>query len=120
MLTIKRLFSILVCSSLLLTFIPPQNQVHAQDLVASDSISGGSSVFVFHGSRKAPQARAGGGRVSVGSSGVGHIARVRAGGQIAAVAKQRRTTVVAKRPKPVPTADRKVTLSNTLTAKADG
>ncbi len=120
MLTIKRLFAIFIYASLLLTIIPPENRVHGQDLVASDSISGGSSVFVFHGSRKQPQARAGGGRVTVGSSGVGHIARVRAGGQISAAAKQRRTTAVAKRPKPATTVDRKATLSNTLTAKADG
>ena len=121
MLTIKRLFSIVISTSLLLAIIPSETKVDAQDLVASDSIGGGSSVFVFHGSRKQPQARAGGGRVTVGGSGVGRVARARAGGQIATVAKQRRATYVAKRPKPTTTgANRKAALSNTLTAKADG
>ena len=41
-----------ICSSSLSIF--------AQDIVAADDITGGASVFVFHGSRKQPQEKAGG------------------------------------------------------------
>src|SRR5687767_12735194 len=98
--------------------------VHAQDLVATEDIAGGSSVFVFRESRKKPQARSGGGRVSMGGGGrVG--GSVGAGGrsnaEIAAAAKKRRANAIAARKKAaVAEKNRKLALSNTLTVKAEG
>jgi tetratricopeptide (TPR) repeat protein len=54
--------------AIILTTLP--SDARAQDLVATESIARGSSVFVFPRSSKQPQARAGGGRVTTsGASG---------------------------------------------------
>ncbi|MBK7393720.1 MAG: hypothetical protein IPI64_10545 [Chloracidobacterium sp.] len=58
----KTNLSLLVIASFFFALLPLPSSVAAQDLVATDDIAGGSSVFVFRGSRKAPQARAGGAR----------------------------------------------------------
>lgn len=50
---LKAAFSALILFSFFINSIP----VKAQDIVDSDDISGGSSVFVFRQSRKAPQAK---------------------------------------------------------------
>ncbi len=94
-------------------------RIPAQDLVATDDLTGGSSVFVFHGSSKQPQVRSGGGRVRVGNA-FGRVNRNRSAGQISSQAKKRRAAATATRPKTTRVSkDRKAALSNTLTAKAE-
>jgi tetratricopeptide (TPR) repeat protein len=113
----RRFVSLLLVSSFLFIF-PAPRAVSAQDLVATEDISGGSSVFVFRESRKKPQARS----TSRGAAlGFGRARGVRSNGQIAAAAQKRRTNSVAVRKRETAAkATRKEALSNTLTAKADG
>src|SRR5687767_12805817 len=94
------------------------------DLVPSDDLTSGASVFVFRDSRKKPQTRSGGGFVSSsggGSVGGGRKARLNA--QISAnrkkkvdAAKARRAQIARARARE---RNAKLKLSNTLTAKAD-
>lgn len=109
-----------VTFSIILSVLPLQRGVRAQDLVASESLSSGSSVFVFSQSRKKPQSRLAVGRIAIGAA----ARRVRAAGaansQIAAVAAKRRATAIAARKKAVPAPDRRMALSRTLTIKAEG
>ena len=89
-----------------------------QDLVPTEDLAGGSSVFVFRESRKKPQSRAGGGRVSRASGGQAKVPQ--GASQIAAAAQKRRTASIAARKKAVKAeTDRKLALSNTLTTKAE-
>ena len=64
----RKLLSLVISISIYLTLFLPIPAVKAQDLVATDSLTGGSSVFVFHGSRKKPQAHAAAGRARGGES----------------------------------------------------
>src|SRR5258708_1428679 len=104
--------------SVFLSILPLPKAVHAQDLVATEDLAGGSSVFVFRESRKKPQTRSMGGRATIAS---GH--RDSSAGrnvQIAAAAQKRRAAAIAARKKAAAAADRKLALSNTLTVKAEG
>ena len=95
----KTNLSLLVIASFFFSLLPLPSTVAAQDLVATDDIAGGSSVFVFRGSRKKPQARAGGGKASLGEGG-GRVGGAKAAnGQIAALAKKRRADAIAARKK---------------------
>jgi superkiller protein 3 len=95
--------------------------VRGQDIIAADDISGGgASVFVFRGSRKKPQEKS--------SSGSNFAARGKAGGhkprvsyEMAAASRKKRagTAVAVNRTKRPAAANRRITLSNTLAAKAD-
>ncbi|MFM9903773.1 MAG: tetratricopeptide repeat protein [Pyrinomonadaceae bacterium] len=115
----KTSLSLWVVASVFFSLLPLQRNVAAQDLVATEDIAGGSSVFVFRESRKKPQSRAAGGRVVVGQA-MGRAGNIRAAGQIAAVAKKRRTDAIAARKRALAaTANRKIKMSNTLTAKAE-
>ncbi|HKP68780.1 MAG TPA: tetratricopeptide repeat protein [Pyrinomonadaceae bacterium] len=94
--------------------------VFPQDLVASDDVSGGASVFVFRKSRKEPQeksagrsARSGGGRAAVSKN--RYTPQVAANRQ-KRVTKAKQTTVAANR---TPQRNSKVSLANTLVARAD-
>lgn len=135
MFRVRSYFSLLLSVSVFLTLLPSPNKVVAQDLVATDDLAGGSSVFVFRESRKKPQGAAGGGRLSLGAGGGGGGAGGAGGGgggggmgssrsnaQIAAAAKKRRAAAIAARKKAaaVAAANRKIALSNTLNAKAEG
>ncbi len=105
------------------SFLPFPPAVSAQDLVASEDLAGGSSVFVFRESRKRPQSRAGGGRVSLAAGGQVRKPKSAAAtsAQIAAAAKKRRAAAVAARKQAAKAeANRKLALSNTLTTKAEG
>lgn len=108
------------CLSLLLiaATLPVSRPVLAQDLIASEDLTGGSSAFVFRVSRKQPQAKLAGGRVAIGNS------RKRASkynSLIASSARKRRAASAASREQIArAAASRKIRLSNTLTAKADG
>ncbi|MGB2752321.1 MAG: tetratricopeptide repeat protein [Pyrinomonadaceae bacterium] len=117
----KTNLSLLVIASFFFALLPLPSSVAAQDLVATNDIAGGSSVFVFRGSRKAPQARAGGGKASLGEGGgrVGGGSKA-ASGQIAALAKKRRADAIAARKKAaIAAANKKIASSNMLTAKAE-
>ncbi len=125
MFRIRRNLSLFLSLSIFLSLLPFPPKTNAQDLVASEDVAGGSSVFVFRESRKKAQVLSGGGRAILGEGLGGGVARarsVRSNAQIAAAAQKRRLVAIAarKRAVAIATANRKVKLSNTLTAKADG
>jgi tetratricopeptide (TPR) repeat protein len=110
---------ILLSLALVFTILPLPREAKAQDLVATEDLSDGSSVFVFRESRKKPQAKFGGGRVTIRVA-VGRVSSGRAkGGQIASAASKRRAAAIAARKKTAAAADRRIALSNTLTIKAE-
>jgi tetratricopeptide (TPR) repeat protein len=114
-----RPFSLVLSLATFFSLLPLPRNVSAQDLVATEDISGGSSVFVFHGSRKKPQARSTGARAAFGIGGRARGMRVNS--QIASATQKRRSNAIATRKRDaVARAGRKEALSNTLTAKAEG
>ncbi len=120
----KSCLSLSLSISVFLSILPLPRTIVAQDLVATENVAGGSSVFVFRESRKKPQARSSAGRASLsegmgGGGSVAQASRSRANTQIIAAAKKRRAAA-AKKQAAVAAANRKITMSNTLTAKADG
>src|ERR1043166_1852994 len=117
MIRIRRRVSLLVSLSVLLSILPHPKAVTAQDLVATEDVAGGSSVFVFRESRKKPQAQFAG-RALVASSRVGNA---RSNAQIAAAAQKRRQMAILarKHAAAVAAVNRKNQLSNTPTAKAE-
>jgi len=119
MLRVRRSLSLVLVVSTTLSLLPFPRTVWAQDLVSSEDVAGGSSVFVFRDSRKKPQARFAGVSVAMASGASGRSARSNA--QIAAIDKKRRMTAIAarKHAAAVAAANRKIKLSNTLTAKAE-
>ena len=91
--------------------------VFPQDIIASDDITGGSSVFVFRKSRKEPQEKAAGRsmRGGRGKAGRGHYDL-----QVAANRKKRVARAKANQAQLAKNrANAKLTLSNTLAAKAE-
>lgn len=122
------LLALLLSVSVFLPLLPASVVVHAQDLVGSEDLGGGSSVFVFRESRKKSHSRSAGGSSILGGGGSGGgaaggaagSARSRTNAQIAAAAKKRRAAAIAARKRAaVAAANRKIALSNTLTAKAE-
>ena len=114
----KSLFSSIVLLTLNLSCL----LVFPQDIVAADDITGGSSVFVFRKSRKDPQMKAAGRSMRAGGGRV-RSNKAKYSAQVAANRKRRsdkakstQATVAKGRPQPRTS---KITLSNTLTAKAD-
>ncbi len=132
MFRVRRGLSLFLLVSIFLSLLPFSQAVNAQDLVASEDVGGGSSVFVFRESRKRPQVRAAAGRLMLGegigggvgsSSGASARARsARSNAQIAAAAKKKRDAAIAarKRAAVVAARNKQLALSNTLTAKAEG
>lgn len=102
------------------SLMPQAFPVVAQDIVPNDSVGGGSSAFVFRGSRKKPQAHFASGYAFLGEGG-GRAASVRrSNALIAAAAKKRRAAAALARKKAIAAAaNKKLALSNTLTAKAE-
>jgi tetratricopeptide (TPR) repeat protein len=105
----------LLLVSIFLTQLIAPKPAAAQDLVASEEIPGGSSVFVFRESRKKPQKH--------GASGI----RLKTGraphamnASVASAAQKRRAVAISRRTRAVSSADRRTALSNTLTVKAEG
>ncbi len=112
----SRFFAFLLSVSIFITLLPPAHVANAQDLVTTEDVGGGSSVFVFRESRKKPQTRAAGGRVRIGQGG----GSSRSSAQIAAAAKKRRTDAIAARKQAaIAAANKKIAASNILTAKAE-
>ena len=120
---LRRELSLFLSFAAFAAMLPTPRAALAQDLVATEGVAGGSSVFVFRESRKKPQAHAAGGRVfsregvGGGSSARGRTSRTNS--QIAAVAAKRRSEAAKQRAAVVAAKNRKIALSNTLTAKAD-
>lgn len=113
------LLRLFLSASIIFSTLPLPINVKAQDLVSTEDISGGSSVFVFRESRKKPQARSGGGRVKSRAA-AGHARASRTNSQISAAAAKRRAAAITARKKAAAAADRRIALSNTLTVKAEG
>lgn len=115
----RQIVNVFLAAAIVLSMMPQMSIVRAQDLVATDTITGGGSAFVFRGSSKKPQARFAGGYAFLGE-GAGSVKAGRTSAQIAAAAKKRRMAAIAARKKAaVAAANRKIALSNTLTAKAE-
>jgi tetratricopeptide (TPR) repeat protein len=99
----------------------------AGDLVPSDDLTSGASVFVFRESRKKPQSRAGGGFISSsgGANAGGGVGarRARLNAEIAASRKKKAAAAKARQAEIARARARernaKLKLSNTLTARAD-
>ena len=107
--------AILALLSITFVFLPSLQPVYA-DLVATESIAGGSSVFVFSESQKKQQLA--GGRVKLRAD-KGRSAKRNS--QIASAAQKRRAAAIANRKKTAanPNANAKITRSNVLTTSAE-
>lgn len=122
MLIAKRSIAAIFLYSLVFTALPASRPIAAQDFVESNSLAGGGSAFVFRGSKSKPQAAAGIGYAASGegAGGAGRARRTRTNAQIAAAAKKRKAAAALARKKAiVAAANKKIQLSNTLTAKAE-
>lgn len=105
---------------LLFTFVSQTLPVKAQDLLSSEDLTAGTSVFIFRGSRKRPQERDGKVRLSASDAGfykVGMNRQVASNRQKkAAQAKSRQAELARVRARE---RNAKLKLSNTLTARAE-
>src|SRR5215470_15454842 len=72
-----RAIRIFVSMSLILSSLPFGTAVRAQDIVASDDITGGTSVFVFRQSSKKPQERSSAARAYMSRGAAGLAGRKR-------------------------------------------
>src|SRR5215813_253309 len=87
-------FFIIFC--LVFSMMPYGSVVRAQDIIASDEISGGSSVFVFRQSRKKPQERSARSQAFAARGAAGHIGRRRVNAYVASHAHKKRTPSLVK------------------------
>ncbi|MBC7899222.1 MAG: tetratricopeptide repeat protein [Saprospiraceae bacterium] len=115
----KSIFASLLLFSMSFQSVP----VYANDLVGSDDLAGGASVFVFRESRKKPQERAGGSVSGGGGGGRVRSYRDKVNAQIAASRKKKAATAKAKQAQ-LAAARRKervakLKLSNTFAAKGE-
>jgi tetratricopeptide (TPR) repeat protein len=114
---LKAIFSLIVLASLNLQVLT----VRATDIIASEDVVSGSSVFVFRESRKRPQERAGGGP-GLGSRGKSSY-RERLNAQIAANRRKKAEAAKARQAAVAKARARqrlaKLKLSNTLAAAAE-
>jgi hypothetical protein len=65
---LKTSLKFVFASTVIASLMPQVFVIRAQDLVASDSVTGGASAFVFRESRKKPQAHLAGGHAFLNSS----------------------------------------------------
>ncbi len=117
---LKSIFAFLVLFSMSFHSIP----VYATDLVGSDDLAGGASVFVFRESRKKPQERAGGSVSGGGGGGGSNVSyRAKVNAQIAATRKKKASAAKAKQAQLAAARKRervaKLKLSNTFAAKGE-
>lgn len=118
----NRVLRVFTAVSLIFSTLPFSMTVRAQDIIASDDVAGGSSVFVFRQSRKKPQERSSAtkGFTSRGAAGV--ATRRRVNSYVAANWRSKRVPSLRKNVGPsaaTVAARRRITLSNTLTTNAD-
>lgn len=102
--------------------MPFSTAVRAQDIIASDEITGGSSVFVFRQSRKKPQERSARAQAFASRGAAGSVSRKRVNAYVAAHARTRRKPSLVRSTAAARAAaaeKRRIALSNTLTANAD-
>lgn len=112
--------SFVLCSIIAFCLLSQTIVVNGQDLVTTQSVTGGGSAFVFRGSSKAPQAKYAGGYAFLGESrGGGGSTAKKNNTRIASAAAKRRANAIAARKKAIASANKKVALSNSLTAKAE-
>jgi superkiller protein 3 len=109
-------FASLSLTSIVFSMLVIPRETRAQDLVSSEDLTGGSSVFVFKEGKKKPQTHSGQRVRPHGDR--ARAARVNTEAETSA--KRRRTTAVAQRKPVVRSGDRKAALSATLTTKAEG
>jgi tetratricopeptide (TPR) repeat protein len=124
MFCVRRHLSLFLILSAFLSILPVPKTFAAQDLVATEDIASGSSVFVFRESRKKPQSRGGGARVAL-NEGIGGGSREtmgRSNAQIAAIAQKKRQAAIAarKRAAAIAAVTAKIKRSNALTTSAEG
>jgi tetratricopeptide (TPR) repeat protein len=116
----KSFFSTLILVSICF----PTILVFPQDIVASDDITGGSSVFVFRRSKKEPHEKAAGRAMKASGGASGRAGRGRYDSHVATNRKKRvdraRANQAQLAKNKAQQRNAKITLSNTLTAKADG
>ncbi|MGH9819730.1 MAG: tetratricopeptide repeat protein, partial [Pyrinomonadaceae bacterium] len=108
--------------SLIFSTLPFSITARAQDIVASDDIAGGSSVFVFRQSRKKPQERSSGAKGFSSRGAAGVASRKRVNSYVAANWRSKRVPSLRKNTGPsaaTVAARRRIALSNTLAANAD-
>lgn len=117
--SILRIFTTI---SLVFSTMPFGAVVRGQDIVSSDDITGGSSVFVFRQSRKKPQERSSSAKAFMSRGAVGMGGRKRVNEYVAANWRTKRVPTLRKGPgtnAATAAAKRRNALSNTLTANAD-
>ncbi|MGH7782637.1 MAG: tetratricopeptide repeat protein, partial [Candidatus Binatia bacterium] len=108
--------------SLIFSTLPFSITARAQDIVASDDIAGGSSVFVFRQSRKKPQERSSGAKGFSSRGAAGVASRKRVNSYVAANWRSKRVPSLRKNTgasAETCAARRRIALSNTLAANAD-
>jgi tetratricopeptide (TPR) repeat protein len=114
------LIRFLIAYSLIISNIPLAIPVQGQDIVASDDLTSGSSVFVFRESRKKPQERAASGKASFTRGKAGLATRKRMDAHIAANWRKKRTAPAAtNRAAQTAALKRRIAASTALTAQAD-
>jgi tetratricopeptide (TPR) repeat protein len=113
---LNKISAFLLVVSIFSTGLLQPLSVGGQDLVVSEDLIGGSSAFVF---RKRPLARSGAGRVMFSANVRASSLRMNSQVIAAAAIKRREAAVAARKQAAVAAANRKITLSNTLTAKAE-
>src|SRR5258708_18093867 len=121
---IRRNRALRVFTSIFLIFstLPFGTTARAQDIVSSDDIASGSSVFVFRESRKKPQERSSSAKAFTSRGAAGMAGRKRVNSYVAVNWRARRTPTLHKNTgaaSAAAAARRKIELSNTLTASAD-
>ena len=116
---INRLLRIFTVFCLIFSAMPLSLPVRAQEIIASDDVAGGSSVFVFRQSRKKPQERSSRAQAFASRGAAGSVSRKRVNAYVVAHARTKRKTIPIKTTSAQAAAKRRIALSNTLTANAD-
>src|SRR4029079_8605058 len=116
----KRLTSSLISLLLMFAVLSPVSNLYSQDLVASEEIGGGSSVFVFRESARKPQVKAAAGGGGIARAARGGGSRKRIDSTYVAMRRKRTVTRTGQTTAKGPAPAAKIKLSQTLTAKADG
>ena len=116
----KRPASAVTSLVLIFAFVCPFSTLYCQDLVASEDIGGGSSVFVFRESARKPQVKAAAGGGGIARAARGGGSRKRIDSNYVAMRRKRTVTKTGQTTAKGPAPAAKIKLSQTLTAKADG
>jgi tetratricopeptide (TPR) repeat protein len=112
---------IFISFTFVFTTMIPAPMVRAQDIIASDDIAGGASVFVFRESRKKPQERSATARGFMTRGKAGSASRRKMNNHIATNWRKKKTVTRtgSSRARQTPAAQRRSDMAKTLTAAAD-